>query len=246
MPQAENTEAPRGTTTFFDAQLLAELGAVHGATAAEDHHGEIARIVAAVHRDQLERVDHVRVGDAHDAARHLDIAHAQPCRRVRRARLRARRHIGDDIAADEIVLVDAAEREVGVGGGGIGAAAAIGGGAGDRAGRFRADMQLLELVDPGDRAAAIADLDQVDHRHHDRVAGRLAVALDPVIGLDSDVAALDQRAFRRRAADIERQHIRLADDAAELGSAPEAGSRTGLDHRDRGLLDRLERIDAAV
>ncbi len=111
---------------------------------------------------------------------------------------------------------------------------------------MRADMQLTEIIDPGDRSAAIADLDQIDHRHHDRVAGGLTVALDPVIGLDRDLIVFDQRAFGGGAADVERQDVRLADDPAKLGRAPEAGGRAAFDHGDRNGLDGIEGIDAAI
>ena len=86
-------------------------------------------------------------------------------------------------------------------------------------------MQFPEGVDPGDGAAAIADLDNVDDRHHDGVARREAAPLDPIVGHDLDVAAFDQRAFGRSAADVERQNVGLADDSAKFGRAPEAGGR---------------------
>ena len=107
-------------------------------------------------------------------------------------------------------------------------------------------MQLAEVVDPGDRAAAVADLDDVDDRHHDGIAGRAPAPLDPIVGHDLYVAALDQRALGGRAADVERENIGLADDAAELGCAPEPGGRTRFDHGDRDGLGRGERVDAAV
>ena len=107
-------------------------------------------------------------------------------------------------------------------------------------------MQLAVIVDPGDRAAAIADLDQIDDRHHDRIARRCPVALDPVVGHDLDPAVLDQRAFRRRAANVEREHVGLADQLSEFGRAPEARCGSGFDHGDRNARDRLQRIDAAI
>src|SRR5579875_2734076 len=124
--------------------------------------------------------------------------------------------------------------------------ASVVGGTGLRACRLRADVQLAEVVDPRDRAAAAADLDQVDDRDHDRVAGGQTAALDPVVRHDLHVPALDQRALGRRPADVEREHVRLANQATEFGGAPEAARRPRLDHRDRDLARLLDRVDAAV
>ena len=71
MPQAENTEAPAGTTTFLTPSSAASATPCIAAAAAERDQREVARIVAAVERHQLQRIDHVVVGDADDAARRL-------------------------------------------------------------------------------------------------------------------------------------------------------------------------------
>jgi len=55
--------------------------------------------------------------------------------------------------------------------------------------------------------------------------GEETAPLDPIVGHDLDVAAFDQRAFGRSAADVERQNVGLADDSAKFGRAPEAGGR---------------------
>ena len=240
MPQAENTEAPAGTTTFLTPSSAASATPCMPppppkATSVKSR-GSWPRLsetsFSALTMLLLAMRMMPRAASSASTPSFSPTAVDAPLRRL---------HVGGDLAAAEIVLVDAAEPEIGVGGGGLGAAAAIGGGAGHRAGRLRADMQLAEIVDPGDRAAAIADLDQVDHRHHDRIAGRGAVALDPVVGLDLDLAVLDQRAFCGGAADVEREHVRLADQLAELGRTPEAGGRAGFDHGDRDLRDRFQR-----
>ena len=245
IPQAENTEASAGTTTLADAQLLRERGRVHGAAAAEGDQGEVARVEAAVDGDQLERVDHVVVGDAHDAAGGFVGVDAEP-RSHRLDRLLDRVHVGLHLAAAEIVAVDAAQPEIGVGGGGLRPAAPVGRRARHGAGRARADAQLAVVVDPGDRAAAVADLHQVHDGDHDRVAGRGAGAPDPVVGLDPHARVLDQRALGGGAADVERQHVGLADEAAELGRAPDAGRRPRFHHGDGNARDRVDGIDAAV
>jgi hypothetical protein len=150
------------------------------------------------------------------------------------------------VAAAEELRVDASEREVGVGRGCLLPAEPVRRRTGERAGRARADVQLAEVVDPGDAAPAVADLHQVDDRHHDRVAGGPPVSLDPVVGHDPHAATLDQRALRGRAADVEREDVRIPDQPSELRGAPEAARRAALDHGDRDALDMVERVDAAV
>ena len=236
---------PGGNDDLLHAEFLRERDGMHRTAAAEGDEREVARIEAAVERHQLQRVDHVVVGDADDAARRFGRIDAElgsdglDCRACRA-------HVGIDRAAAEIVLVDPPEPQIGVGRRRIGPALAVGRRPRQRTGRLRADMQLAEIVDPGDRAAAIADLDQVDHRNHDRIAGRRAVALDPVVGHDLDLAVLDQRALSRRAADVECKHIGLSDQLAELGRAPEARGGTGFHHGDGNARYRLQRVDAAI
>ena len=87
---------------------------MHPAAAAERDQSEVARVVAAVDGDELERVDHVVVGDPHDAARRLRLGDAEPLRRLRREPVDGV-HVGVDLAAAEIGVVDPPESEVGVG-----------------------------------------------------------------------------------------------------------------------------------
>src|SRR5439155_18590043 len=119
---------------------------------------------------ELERVDHVVVRDAHDAAGGLEDVDVEGVR-DRPKRTVDGWQIGLDLAAAEVVRVDPPEREVRVRGRRRCAAAAIGGRTGDGACRLRPDVQLPEFVDVGDAAAAVPDLHQVDDRDHDRVAG---------------------------------------------------------------------------
>ena len=242
-PRAEHVRRARDHHVAHP-QLAGERDRVHPAAAAERHEREVARVVAAVDRDELQRVDHVVVGDPHDPARRVRGRAAEPLGHpaegaVHRVHVRVR-------AAAEERRVDPPEREVRVGRRRVLPALAVGGGPRRGARGLRADVQLAEVVDPGDAAAAVADLDEVDDRHHDRVARGAAVALDPVVGHHLHVAALDQRALRRRAADVEREHVRLADQPPQLRRAPEPARRPALHHRDRDPLDVLERVDAAV
>jgi hypothetical protein len=94
-------------------------------------------------------------------------------------------------------------------------------------------MELAALVDPRDRAAAIADLDDLEHRRVDRIAGVRRGMLDLILGRYLGGVVLDQCAFRRRAADVEREDIRLTDGVTQRDRAQHAAGRTGLDHRNR-------------
>jgi len=69
-----------------------------------------------------------------------------------------------------IVGVDAAQRQVGVGGRHFCAPDPVGDRAGYGAGTVRADVEPLEFVDPGNGAAPLADFDQIDDRHRHRIA----------------------------------------------------------------------------
>ena len=93
-------------------------------------------------------------------------------------RLARRPRVEGHVAAEEVVGVEDAEQQIGVGDRRLGAALAVAGRARVGAGRLRPDLQQAEVVDPGERAAAGADLDQVDRRHGDREARALLEAVD--------------------------------------------------------------------
>ena len=91
-----------------------------------------------------------------------------------------------------------AEQQVGVGHGRLAPAAAVAGRAGLRAGAVRPDLQQAERVDPGDAAAAGADLDHLDHRHSHRQAAALLEAVDAAdleLGAERRAAVVDQAAL---------------------------------------------------
>ena len=71
---------------------------------------------------------------------------------------------------EETFAVEPAEQEIGVGHDRIGRALAVGGGAGIGARAFRSDMDAADRIDPGDRAAARTDLDDVDDGKLHRLA----------------------------------------------------------------------------
>ena len=126
-----------------------------GRTAAGDDDA-LAGVHPVLHRDLLDRLDHLLAGKRQHRGRGL----------VRREFQRHRnllQHVrrGGDVEphapAEEVVRVDIAEHDRGVGDGRLLAALAVAGGAGARARALRADPEQPAGIDPGDRAAAGAD-----------------------------------------------------------------------------------------
>ena len=105
------------------------------------------------------------------------------------------------VAAEEIVGIEIAEHQVGVGDGRAVAAVAVAGGARHRAGALRPDMQDAAGIDPRDRAAAGAHAGDVEAVQGDPVAADLAVH-DQRRG-----AVLDQADVGRGAAHVERDQV---------------------------------------
>src|SRR3546814_978701 len=101
---------------------------------------------------------------------------------------------------------------------------------------------LATLVDPGDRPAAIAVLDDLGHRRLDRIARIPGVALDMIFGGYLDLAALDQGAFRSGPADVEDDQVGLVDMAAHIGGGEDTARRARFHHPDRiGLGGQIGR-----
>ena len=132
-------------------------------------------------------------------------------------------------AAEEVVGVEAAEDQVGVGDGGLGAALAVAGGAGRSAGTLRADAQHAALVDPGERAAAGADGADVDHRDLDRHA-----PFDLERGGERLLAADHGGDVGRGAAHVERDQMVDAGEAGDVAAGDDAAGGAGDQHLDRG------------
>jgi hypothetical protein len=112
-------------------------------------------------------------------------------------------------AFEEVVGLDPSGDYVRVGHGRLRSAPAVAGRAGIGARALRADLQRTGGIEPGDRAAARADLDDIDHRNLDGVAGEGRSALEVVVARQADRAALDEGGLRGRVADVERDEVRL-------------------------------------
>jgi hypothetical protein len=226
---------------------------VQRARAAERDEQEFARIVATVHRDQAERVHHRRVRDLDDAVRRLDRVQAERHGAALLDRALRAVDVEAELAAEEVAGIEPAEHEVGVRHRRLGAAPAVADRAGLGARAPRADAQQAAGVDPRDRAAAGADLDEVDHRRPHRIArereaadagGR--VAAHEVVLRHRRLPAPDQPDLRGRAAHVEREQVAAADHAAEVRGGDHAGGRARLDHEHRPPPSGRRAEDAAA
>ena len=196
-------------------------------------------------RDQRQRVDHAGFGQAHDRIRRRFHRATQALRDRRDGGVRAGT-VEIEAAGGEVAGIERGGDQLGVGHGGRGAAAAVAARAGVGPGTGRADPEPAGLIEPGDRAAARADLHDIDHRHPDRKP-RLAVARAVgVLGGHARCAALDGRALRGRAADIEiDQVVPVAEGAHQCGPA-DACRRPRFQQRDRMRPGPVEAGGAAV
>ena len=208
-----------------------QIRRVHAAGAAERHQGELARVVAALHRDDADGAFHIGVHHFQDAlAQHLR-AQAGACREIRHRRPGAR-HVQSHVAAQESVRVQAAQVQAGVGDGQPRALAVthrtrIG------AGAPRADLQRAARIDGGQRAAARPHRVDVQHRHLDRTAGYNRLRRRARL-------FLAQRHVRGSAAHVERDDVGIAD-LAGAAKRPHNAARRAGQHRVHGFLVRPRR-----
>ena len=233
MPQAEKTPGPVGDDDLARLQFPHQGGPVQRAAATKGQQHEVARVMAAAHGDQLERVDHVGVGDADNAQRGLGDGEAEMRGNRLQGGLRALQTEAD-APAKEIVGVDAPGGEVGVGERGF-LPHALASRPGVCAGALRPHAQCACLVHVGDGTAARANFNDVDGRHQDGVAGAPPVMFDLVVAGDARRPIQHQRALGRRTAHVQRNDVRLADQYANSGGADDARHRPGFDQVDRQL-----------
>ena len=124
-PSAENTPGYCGTISLRDAEQARDGRRVQRPGAAEGEEREVARVVAALERDHLDRARHVLVRDLDDRRRRARAA-SRPRRSACSSIARRRRAVVEAHPPGEEVLgVEAAEQQVRVGDGRLGAAAAV-------------------------------------------------------------------------------------------------------------------------
>ena len=246
-PQEADRRSDAGVARDDDApdpQLVGELAGVQRRRAAEGDQGSIVRILAA-----LDGVDPGRA--RHVLAHHLGDAEGSRIGRERHGvsddgpeRIlgpgRSQRHL----AAGEVTRGDSAHHHVGVGDGRLASAEVIARRTRLRPGAFRADREPAQFVDPGDGAAARADLHHVDDRDAQGNPAVLAEAIGPGY-LESAArlgrATVEETDFRRGAAHVEGHRLVQAvgpgDRAGEYG--PAGGTR--FHQPDREAFRSLDR-----
>ncbi len=139
------------------------------------------------------------------------------------------------LAAEEAIGAEAAEHQIRVGYRRFGAAETITSRARGGAGTLWADAQHA-FLDPCERAAAGADLENIHHRDLDRQ--RRVVAAEQRRAGGQRLALVDHAGLRGRAAHIEGDRIRQADRMTERPRADDAGRRSRFHHAD-AMLFRL-------
>ncbi len=230
-----------------DRKLSCQCACMQRPAAAIAEQHEFARIAAVLDRNLLDRARHDDGGERDDPVRHArhavgagiserlpDLLHG----------LARGRGIELQLAAEEAIGVEPAEHEIGVGHRRLGAAIAIAGGAGRRARALRADRQAVLRIEPGDRAAAGADLDDVDHRRLDRKPFHIAAGV--VDRVDREAAVLDQRALGGGAAHVEGDDVLQAQRLGIGAGADAAADRTGFHEAHWLPAGALDRKQAAV
>ena len=202
VPQVGHQHAEGGEVTGHaghdqrrDVQFARDFGRVQPAGAAESEEGEVARIVAARNRDAAHRERHLRDRDLDDAERGFIDGDAERLGDLLADALARCLHVERHLAAEKTFGDHASERDVGIGDGRFRAALTVGDRTGMTAGAARADFQRADLIDPGDAAAAGADLDDVDDRQHHRMSARDAA--DEVALRDIGFAILHQAGLWR-------------------------------------------------
>ena len=145
-------------------------------------------------------------------------------------------------AADEMAGIDVAQHHVGVGDGGRRAAFVVAHRAGRGAGALGTGLQRAAGIDPDMRAAAGADLGEVDRRHLQRVAGAgQQPRADHDAGADRiflgarDLAVLDHRGLGGGAAHVEGDDLLELLGAGQRLRADHAAGRPGFDDVHRPL-----------
>ena len=146
------------------------------------------------------------------------------------------------LAAEEVVGIQPAEHEVGVGDGGRIAAPAVAGGAGLGARALRPHLEGAAGIGARDAAAAGADGGDVDHRHQHRIAADPGVARGGLV-----VAAVDHDAdVGAGAAHVEGDEAPALGMLRRPGAAEHAGGRPRHERDDRHVRHHRRSRDAPV
>src|SRR5581483_3159464 len=151
-----------------NAQVERHAPGVHRPAAAEGDQGKIADVVAARRGNRLDRFFHLHVDDLQHAVGGFEQVELERPGDFFFQQLFRLRLVELHPAAEEMVGIEHAGDDVGVGDGDIFAAAVVADRAGVGAGAIGADLQAADRVDARDGAAAGADRVDIEHRQRDR------------------------------------------------------------------------------
>jgi hypothetical protein len=233
------------------SQLGREGGGVHRPRAAVGDQREVGRVAPLLRRDRPQRAHHRRVRQVVDAPCRLDRRQPEgpPGARQRPLRTLA---VDRDLPVADRAGRDEPEQDVRVGDGRLVAAEAVARRAWHGARAPRPDVQALRRVEPRDRAAAGADLGDVDRRDPDQLAAAAEQAAprrergaDLVLVAARDTPSLDQRRLRGRAAHVERDRVVVPERARQRERCDDAGRRPRLERVDRPSRRLIGRHDPA-
>ena len=230
---------------FRYVQFSRQRACVHGAASTEGNHGKIPGVIPPVDGNQLQCIDHIVVGNADHPARRFLRLH--PCLCPETGQRRAycaciRLHT----STDKVVGVDTLQQQVGVRRGRFRATPVIGYRARHGAGAAGSDVHPAVFIDPTDRTAAVADLDDVDDRRHHRITTGKIASLHHVTVRCRDPAVVEQRAFGGGAADVESDDIFNAQQFTQGRRAQHAARRPRFHDCNGCFPHRIDRINAAV
>jgi hypothetical protein len=216
-------------------ELSRDFDHMDGAGAAGRDHGELARIVALLGDMDARSGRHVLIHDVADAPGDLGRGELELSREAfKRGLCEVFPQL--HVAAEEVLGVEVAQDEIGVGDSGPGAALTVARRTRIGAGALGADVEQAQLVHVRDGAAARADLDEIDAGHENRQAraareARDARALEAV--RDERFAADRDARFRGRAAQIESEDLGYAVVARRVESREHAADGARFQQQDR-------------
>ena len=195
-----------GNQNFGDTQFLRQPAGVEGRAASKRDQGSVINILPALNRMYPGGAGHVLANRLRDPERGIGRRHVH---RVPDGFFDGR-HRGLPIqlqfAAGEIVGVDCPQQQIRIRYRRFGCTLAITGRSGTRPRALGPDTDAAELVHPGNRPAAGADLHHLDYGNSKRDSAVLAKPIDPsnlepAAGLGT--AIIDETNFRRGAAHVE-------------------------------------------
>ena len=235
----------------LESHCAPQLCGMQRPRAAECDQGVVARVPPALHGHRANRADHVRRSDGVYSVRSVldrqtrglgDFALDRVARVVDHDRLRA---------AGNRRGIEIAQGCVRVGYGGLRSAQVVAGGTGRSPGAPRAHAQRTARVEPGDAAAAGADLGDLDRRHANDLpsaaAARVAhAAANVVFGRFKRLAVLDQRCLGGGAAHVKGDEVALARLLREITGGQHSRGRPRFDDIDGPPPREVRRHQAAV